>query len=76
MPNRKIFHVVPNGEKWDVKIEGQKHPLSSHNKKDEAIQNVVTTAKKYPHSQVKIHRQDGTFQEERTYGDDPHPPDG
>lgn len=39
---------------------------------------MIELAKKHPNSSVKIHKMDGTFQEERTYPRklDPYSPEG
>ena len=44
--------------------------------KKEAVRKTIEIAKKQQDSQVIIHKQDGKIQEERTYGNDPHPPKG
>ena len=73
---RVAVHVVPAGDQWEVKFETNDRSLSRYENKPEAISVAIETAKRCQPSQVKIHRQDGTFQEERTYGDDPYPPAG
>jgi hypothetical protein len=67
---RKVLHVVPGPEGWQVQREGGGE-VSSHDGKEKAVAAAIATAKGEMPSQVKIHKQDGTFDEERTYGDDP-----
>jgi hypothetical protein len=70
---RTRLDVVANGRKWNVK-EG-KTTVSSHLKKENAVD---AAAKLGNHikdkgglAQVRIHKIDGKFQSERTYGKDP-----
>ena len=42
----------------------------------EAVDRGRELAKKAQEGQLVIRKQDNTFQEERTYGSDPHPPKG
>ena len=73
---RIAVHVTPSDDKWAVKIETRDRAEALYDTKDKAVDVAVEMAKRNEPSQVKIHRQDGTFQEERTYGDDPVPPRG
>lgn len=70
MDRRKI-HVVPNGNKWEVKQEGKSTPISSHNLKERAIENGKSQAKNAELGQILIHGQNGKIQTEHTYGKDP-----
>lgn len=74
MANRKKYWVVPNGTNWQVKHEGR--VLSSHYRKDEAVQAGQRVAKANTPSQLIIMRQDGTIEKEYTYELDPFPPRG
>ncbi|UYN92474.1 MAG: DUF2188 domain-containing protein [Anaerolineales bacterium] len=66
---RKVYHVVPSGESWLVKLSGE--VLSKHYHKDNAVTEAVRLAKASQPSQVLVHRRDGTFEYEYTYGQDP-----
>lgn len=70
---RAVYYVVPDkeGGKWQVKREGVRKALNVHERKSEAIAAATDLAKRKIPSQVKIHKRDGTFQREHTYGDDP-----
>mgnify|MGYP001769713510 CR=1 FL=1 len=76
MGKRTKIHVVNQDDRWKVKIEGAQRSSSVHDTKQEAEQAAREQAKKGSLSQVIIHKKDGTIQEEHTYGNDPHPPDG
>jgi len=67
------IHVVPHGNKWEVKREGNPSPISSHNLKDRAIDFGRPLAKNQG-SEFVIHRKDGTIQDKDSYGKDPCPP--
>lgn len=71
---RDVYHVVPDGKDWNVTHAGQ--TLSKHADKDDAIESARSVAKANQPSQVVVHKQDGTFQTEYTYGHDPFPPPG
>lgn len=72
MPERETWHISPHDDGgWKVKKAGGEQAASRHETKDEAVEAARVIAKKRSKGQIKIHRQDGTIQEERTYGDDP-----
>lgn len=73
---RKVYYVKPNEKDWDVKAEGGMKASNKFANKEDAIVRAKELAKKNDLSQVKIMKQDGTFQTEYTYGEDPNPPKG
>ncbi len=72
--SRTVIHVVPNKGHWSVKKGGQ--VVSNHGKKENAVTNSTSIAKKQGNSQVVIHKKNGQIQTEHTYGNDPYPPKG
>lgn len=68
---RKRYEVVPS---WDVKHNGQ--VLSHYVLKENAVEAGKKVAKANEPSQLVVHKADGTFEYEHTYGDDPFPPAG
>jgi len=76
MSERKVVHVVPEGDKWAVRSEGADRAASLHQTQDAAIDAARDIALNAGLGQVIIHRPDGTFREEHTYGQDPFPPAG
>lgn len=69
MAERTVYHVVPNqDEGWKVELEGASQASSTHQNKDEAVERARELAQDREPSQIIIHREDGTIQEERTYG--------
>ena len=68
----KNIHIVPNGNKWQVKPEGSR-PVSSHRKQENAIDRGRPIAKQN-RSELVIHRRDGTIRDKDSYGRDPNPP--
>lgn len=69
----KNIHVVKNGNRWAVKEEGRKTPLSIHKSQELARQNAVPVAKDNK-SEVVIHGRDGKIRDKDSYGNDPKPP--
>lgn len=69
MSERKAHHVTPqpNGG-WKVEAEGATQASSTHQTKEEAVDNAKELAKGQEPGQVIIHRQDETIEEEQTYG--------
>jgi uncharacterized protein DUF2188 len=70
---RQTYDVQPakghNG--WDVVKEKTGVRISHHQTKPSAIEKAVKTAKQSELGEVRIKRQDGTIQDERTYGPRP-----
>lgn len=71
---RKRYDVVHKIGNWHVTHLGR--TLSTHVLKSTAIDAGVAVARRNAPSQLVIHRADGTFEDERTYGNDPFPPRG
>jgi hypothetical protein len=61
----KNYHIVPRNAGWELSEEGGA-VLGTYETKDEAVKAAARIAANDPGS-VKIHRADGTFEEERTY---------
>lgn len=69
---RAIYHVVPAGEQgWQVKASRNPVALSTHRTKAEAIVAGRALAQSHELGQLIIHRANGTFEKEYTYGKDP-----
>lgn len=77
MGKRKVVYVSPNdNDRWCVKTEGAQRALKNFENKKDAIDFGRQVAKNAELGQLKIQKQDGTFQSEYTYGKDPFPPEG
>ncbi len=74
MSKRKIYDVSPDKGKWKVKARAAKRAVGTFDTKQDAVGKATKVARNQSPSQVVIKKKDGTFQEERTYGEDPHPP--
>ncbi|RSM82575.1 DUF2188 domain-containing protein [Kibdelosporangium aridum] len=74
MAQRKRYWVVPHGTNWQVKHDGQ--VLSNHVLKSQAVDAGRKAAIANQPSQLTILKQDGTIEQEFTYGNDPYPPVG
>ena len=78
MAKRKTYHVTKTEDGWQGKLEGGKKASVKGKTKQEVMKKTIEIAKNQGNSSVKIHKQDGKIQEERTYpkGTDPYPPKG
>jgi len=77
MSDRTRRHVTqrPDGD-WQVKKEGGQRASAVAETKEDAVRDGIRISRNDTNSQLLIHKSDGTFQEERTYGKDPNPPKG
>ena len=75
MSNRNRHHVVPHQNGWAVRREGADRASAVTRTKDQAVDRARDIAER-ERGAVVIHRENGTIQEERTYGNDPFPPRG
>lgn len=72
MKERVVYHVVPKGsDEWQVEREGGEKATKNFPTKDLAIAGAQDFLANDELGQLIIHRQDGTIEEERTYGKDP-----
>lgn len=78
MAKRKTYHVTRTEDGWQGKLEGGKKASVTGKTKQQVMKKTIEIAKKQGNSSVKIHKQNGKIQEERTYpkGTDPYPPKG
>ena len=60
------YHITPTPDGWEFKKEGSNRALKKDGTKD-GITNQMRDYMKNHEGSVKIHKKDGTFQEERTY---------
>lgn len=70
---KKNQHVVPAGDKWGVRGEGNSKLTSLHNKQYSAINSAREIAIRNK-SEVVIHGRDGRIRDKDSYGNDPFPP--
>lgn len=73
MATRTIYHVVYDSDErhWEVKLQGAQRASFVFETKEKAIEKARALAKNNRPSQVIVHKMDGTFETEWTYGDDP-----
>ncbi len=68
MTQRKTCHVTKTENGWQGKAEGGQRASTAGSTKAEVMQKTIEIAKNHSgNSNVIIHKQDGRFQEERTY---------
>lgn len=73
---RNIYDVTTRPQEWQVKKRGNSLPSAVEATKDAAVKRGQEIAKANQPSQLVVHKADGTFDYEYTYGDDPFPPKG
>lgn len=81
---RRVFDVMPDGQDWIVRERAPRSDTYADivrrsgrfDRKQEAVAYGMKVARKAIPSSLVIHKKDGEIQEERTYGNDPHPPKG
>lgn len=71
MAQKPTQHVVPSLDGWMVKTEGAQRASSVHETQTAALAAASSAARERGVGSVVVHRPDGTFREERTYGSDP-----
>ena len=77
MGDRKIYDLVPDDDGWALRKRGGERATKRFDTKKEGMEYSVPLVREQDgDSQLVIRKQDGTIQEERTYGSDPHPPKG
>jgi hypothetical protein len=69
----KKQHVVPHGNEWAVRGEGNGRATSVHTTQTEAIKKARSIARRQQ-SEVVIHRSDGRVRDRDSYSRDPLPP--
>ena len=69
----KDQHVVPHDGDWAVRGEGNGKVTSTHDTQADVIDRAREIARNQ-HSEVVIHRPDGTIRDKDSYGRDPNPP--
>ncbi|ADQ80941.1 hypothetical protein Palpr_2812 [Paludibacter propionicigenes WB4] len=69
----KNQHIVPVGEKWGIKGEGNEQYTRIVSTQREAIE-IGRGIAQNQHSELLIHGEDGRIRDKRSFGNDPCPP--
>ena len=70
-----ILHVVPHGNGWAVKGEGNSRATAITNTKQEAIDRAREIAQNQG-TELVIHNRNGQISQKDSHGRDPYPPQG
>ena len=70
---KKNQHVVPHGDGWAVRGEGNKKATRITRTQQEVIY-IARRIARNKRSEVVIHGRDGRIRDKDSYGHDPHPP--
>lgn len=68
MHARTVYEIAPDGNDWTVKRRGAERAAARFEDKQPAIDRGVELCKTSNPSQLVIKRENGTIQDERTYG--------
>ncbi len=72
---KRGIHVVPSGDGWAVKKEGNKKATSKTETQKKAIE-VAKEIAKMEETELIIHGKNGKIREKNSYGTDNYPPKG
>jgi Uncharacterized protein conserved in bacteria (DUF2188) len=72
---KKNVHVIPHGDKWAVKREGNQRAFSLHDTQKQAESEGKEAARK-DEVEFFLHNRQGRIRERDSYGNDPFPPRG
>ncbi len=73
---RKIYDVTKKNDSWVVKGRENERASFKADTKAEAVKRAAEIGNNNGNAQVVIHKENGQIQSERTYGNDPYPPEG
>lgn len=77
MGKKTRYHVTKREDgSWQGAKEKSERASVVADTKEEVLKKTIEIAKNQDEAQVIIHKEDGKIQSERTYGSDPHPPEG
>jgi hypothetical protein len=71
----KNQHVVPYGDRWAIRGEGNGRVTNTFDTQAEAIESGREIAINQQ-SELFIHRPNGQIRDRQSYGGDPYPPEG
>lgn len=73
---RKVYDVTKKDDSWVVKARDNERASFKADTKAEAVKRAAEIGNNNGNAQVVIHKENGQIQSERTYGNDPYPPEG
>lgn len=76
MATRRNQHVVPHGDQWAVRGEGNGGRATSTHRTQSGAINAARRIATNQQSEVAIHRPDGRIRDKDSHGHDPYPPKG
>ena len=71
--SKRNIHIVPNGNGWAVKREGQKQPISQHRSQENADKAGRPIARREG-VEIVTHRPNGQIRDTDSFGRDTDPP--
>lgn len=81
MAERLYYYVLTVGGRWEVRVQGHPNGSFMFDRKEDALNGARAGAKENwekngKPSGVRVQLQNGQWEEERTFGNDPFPPRG
>ena len=75
MASRTVIHVLPYGHNmWQIRFERESAEHSVYGTQYAAVEMARALAKNNSPSQVVVHKEDGTIENEYSYMEDAYPP--
>lgn len=63
----KNYHLTKDDDQWKLKQEGSKRSSEVYDTKSDALKNAPNFVRDHGGGSLKIHKENGRIQEERTY---------
>jgi hypothetical protein len=60
--NKRIYHVAPSKDRWEVKVEGAHRAAGLHDTKEQAVAAGRELARRQRPSELVVHKLDGSIQ--------------
>jgi Uncharacterized protein conserved in bacteria (DUF2188) len=75
MADKRPVHVVPHGDDWATKREGNSRASRVYDTQAEATAAGKATARR-DETEFLLHNKQGEIRDRSSYGNDPYPPEG
>lgn len=73
MPSRNVYHVVPNEDRWGVRLEGSPTLSYEADRRDEAVQRASSYVREWGSGRVVVHSDSGQIETVHTFDQLPAP---
>ncbi|MEM1116536.1 MAG: DUF2188 domain-containing protein [Bacteroidota bacterium] len=73
MPSRNVYHVVPHGDRWGVRLEGSPTLSYEADRRTEAVQRASSYVRQWGSGRVVVHGDSGQIETVHTFDQLPAP---